>query len=152
MSSMYRPPVFLDQLIQTEKYLDYLYRHYTEVQNAWALIQEKCRGMSYRWLVDDCIFWSLDTDIKQHDMSKLSPEEFQAYRKTFYPTSHEEKVAAEKEYDAALEHHKLNNGHHWETWMQLSNWKGDKLEGKYGSWYRDGRQQELSYWENGVRI
>ena len=78
---------------------------------------------------------SLEDAIKNHDMSKYSDEEFYAYRKWFYPTSHEKylidndndyKLALEADFEEAWDHHKRNNDHHPEWWCYDEN--GNTIE------------------------
>lgn len=73
---------------------------------------------------------SLEDAIKNHDMSKYSDEEFYAYRKWFYPTTHEKylidndndyKLAMEADFEEAWNHHKRNNDHHPEWWCYDEN-------------------------------
>lgn len=59
-----------DKIAKFREYLDYVERHYDNVQKAWSVIQEKCKDMKF--IYDDSVFWSLDAAIKKHDESKLS--------------------------------------------------------------------------------
>jgi Family of unknown function (DUF5662) len=93
-------------------YLDYVERHYDNVQKAWGIIQDKCSDM--RFVYDDYIFNLIDTNVKNHDLSKLSQEEFTQYRQFFFPTADEEK---DRElFDLAWMNHLKQNNHHWQTW------------------------------------
>lgn len=101
------------------EYLDYIEEHYDNVQKAWVLIQERCKGGDFKFLYDDFYFNTIDTNIKEHDMSKLSKEEFTQYRRSFYPCDYE--VNPDKySFDKAWEHHKSMNQHHWEHWTRES--------------------------------
>lgn len=101
---------------KTRQYLDYIDEHYTNVQKAWRIIQDKGAGRCWPFLYDDSKFFILDQMIKQHDVSKLSQEEFVPYRRMFFPVSEKEKEEAQAGFDKAWEHHNLNNAHHWENW------------------------------------
>ena len=82
----------MQELIQkTREYLDYVERHYNNVQKAWAELNEKCKGKGFNWLYDDFIWNNINENIKHHDESKLSRYEFVQYRQFFYPTSYEQK-------------------------------------------------------------
>lgn len=106
---------------QTQNYLNYINKHYNLVQMAWFEIQKYCQGQKFKFL-DDEFWWSvLDEEIKNHDKSKLSTEEFHPYRFKFYPTNEEAKhpdyeLSSQEIFDQAWEHHKNFNFHHWQTW------------------------------------
>ena len=55
---------------------------------------------------------AFDEVIKEHDESKFSEEEFDAYAKHFYDDDD-----YSLEYDNAWEHHWMNNEHHPEHWL-----------------------------------
>ena len=108
----------IEQIQKFREYLDYIEEHYNNVQKAWKLLQDKCKGMQF--ISDDAWFFELDAQIKQHDLSKLSAEEFTQYRQFFFSTANEEK---NKElFKVAWEHHKINNDHHWQTWNSDRKW------------------------------
>ena len=101
-----------EKIQKFREYLDYVERHYDNVQKAWVEIQDKCGDM--RFVYDDYVFNCIDSNVKNHDLSKLSQEEFTQYRQFFYPTEQEEK---DKELmNQAWQNHLLNNDHHWQTW------------------------------------
>jgi len=102
----------MEYIVRTREYLDYLEEHILNVQRAWNEIQEKCKDMAF--ISDDFTFFTLDKEIKDHDLSKFSEEEFVQYRKAFYPINKAPKGVL----DSAWEHHKNNNPHHWENWTQ----------------------------------
>lgn len=54
----------------------------------------------------------LRIEIENHDMSKYDEEEFEPYRKHFYPCSFENANDTKAEFDKAKEHHFLANNHH----------------------------------------
>lgn len=104
----------LKYIQKTREYLDYVERHIKNVEKAWKEIQEKCKDMQ---IIYDDYYWSiLDTEVMLHDISKLSAEEFVQYRKAFYPVDEEDKK--DSGMDAAWEHHKEHNPHHWENWTK----------------------------------
>lgn len=55
--------------------------------------------------------------VLHHDKSKYSDEEFEAYRKYFYPINDVEKRESKDDFDLAWKHHYLNNDHHWEHYV-----------------------------------
>jgi len=103
----------LEQIKKFREYLDYIEEHYNNVQKAWQLIQDKCDN-KFRFIWDDFAFFSIDANVKAHDLSKLSANEFTQYRQFFFPTDSEIKDKAL--FEQAWEHHKANNPHHWENW------------------------------------
>lgn len=110
----------MKELIQkTREYLDYVERHYNNVQKAWQEIQDKCgtvKDGSFRFLYDDFVYFNIDNNIKNHDKSKLSKEEFVQYRQFFYPTSYE--IKDKDLMNKAWENHLKENDHHWQTWTE----------------------------------
>lgn len=123
----------IDKIRKTREYLDYLEEHYNNVQKAWALLQEKCKDM--RFVYDDWCWGVIDADVKRHDESKLSQEEFVPYRINFFPGVDEIHTKKAKEaFKLAWDHHKKENNHHWETWVSLTNQTGS-LSSMYGDVY-----------------
>lgn len=108
----------LDEIKKTREYLDYIEEHVLNVRKAWGELKEKCKDMRFIW--DDFYYFSIDTEIEHHDLSKMSENEFIQYRKAFYPTDVEKK---KEKYDMseAWEHHKEHNPHHWENWTTIKN-------------------------------
>lgn len=113
----------IETINKTREYLNYLEEHYNNVQEAWKIIQNKCNGKGklFPFLYDDFKFYILDKMIKEHDISKLSQEEFIPYRKSFFATESEDKEAAGKGFEKAWQHHKKENTHHWENWTNSNN-------------------------------
>lgn len=109
-------PTTLSVIQATRQYLDYVERHILNVQKAWDLIQEKCKGKGFKFLYDDCYWYAINADVKHHDRSKLSAAEFTQYRQWFFPVEGEQKDY--ELFNAAWEHHKANNDHHWQNWTQ----------------------------------
>jgi len=107
----------IEKINQYRRYLDYYEEHYNNIQKAWELIKEKCSDMSF--MHNQNMIKIIDNEIKYHDASKLSAEEFIAYRQYFYPCSWEQKN--KKQYVKARKHHKKHNDHHWRTWTNKYN-------------------------------
>lgn len=105
-----------EKIQKFREYLDYIEEHYNNVQKAWALVKDKCPNNKFRFLHDDYVYWSIDSEVKSHDLSKLSSEEFTQYRQYFFPTEDEE--GDEELMEKAWEHHKECNNHHWEHWTE----------------------------------
>lgn len=106
----------LETIQKTREYLDYIERHYLNVQKAWEELNTKCQGYGFNWIYDNVIWDEINGNIKDHDLSKLSQYEFVQYRQFFYPTSNETK---DKELmNEAWLHHLEKNKHHWQNWTQ----------------------------------
>lgn len=108
-----------DKIQKFREYLDYIERHYDNVQKAWKLINDKCANKGFRWHWDDFLWHTIDQEVKSHDLSKLSAEEFTQYRQFFYPTANEDRN--KRGFELAWEHHKEKNVHHWEHWTKIEN-------------------------------
>ncbi len=108
--------IALHRIEQFRNYLDYLEEHILNVERAWKILQDCCPDMKFIW--DDYSFHTLDAEIKYHDLSKFSAEEFIQYRLAFYSCDDEEKNTP---LGAAWEHHKEHNPHHWENWTKTKN-------------------------------
>lgn len=74
------------------------------------------------WILDNAS--TLDSMLKNHDISKYGKEEYDEYRKHFYPVDEQESLNSEGFKLASL-HHVTNNPHHWENWCDLQD------DGKY---------------------
>lgn len=70
----------------------------------------------------------VEMKINVHDSSKYTPEEFDAYRRRFFPTDQEKRLdaidpiiadAAEENFEQAWKHHCLNNDHHPIYWKWI---------------------------------
>lgn len=105
----------IEKIKKFREYIDYIEEHYNNVQKAWALINEKCPN-KFRFIHDDFVWHTIDAEVKAHDLSKLSSEEFTQYRQFFFPCEGEEKN--KDLFKQAWEHHKNQNEHHWQTWTE----------------------------------
>jgi hypothetical protein len=106
----------LETIKRTRDYLDYIEEHYNNVQKAWFILKDKCWDMDF--IKDRDKFEALDRDIKNHDISKLSLEEFVPYRDKFFKGSDFEEDLIEERFKFAWENHKEMNDHHWQTWTK----------------------------------
>lgn len=117
----------LKLLEKTREYLDYVEQHYLFVQTAWKDIQNKCQDMDF--VKFDQIRERLDREIKEHDISKLSAEEFTQYRDNFFNIGEPTKDDKEA-FLNAWEHHKIENPHHWERWTMVYGYSSNRDEWK----------------------
>jgi len=104
---------FIRKIKKTREYLDYIEEHFFNVQKAWDILKNNCYDMKF--IYDDFYYFTIDEEIKNHDLSKLSEHEFIQYRKAFYPTETEDKY----DMSEAWEYHKKENKHHWQTWTNI---------------------------------
>jgi len=104
----------IDKIQKFREYLDYIEEHYNNVQKAWKLINDTCQQKGFRFIYDDFVWHTIDAEVKAHDSSKLSENEFTQYRQFFFPTENETKDKGL--FKKAWEHHKEKNEHHWQTW------------------------------------
>lgn len=68
----------------------------------------------------------LRDNVMAHDKSKYSKEEFFAYRNRFFPKEGE--VFDEESFDIAWSHHIMNNKHHWNHWVVVSDVENDQIK------------------------
>lgn len=97
---------------KTREYLNYIDEHLRNVGTAWEWVQEACADLPH--LQNEGIRKRLNQMISNHDISKLSKEEFVPYRQIFYPISGE-CVLSQSEKDAIYNIHYVKNDHHWQT-------------------------------------
>lgn len=103
----------LKHIAKIREYCDYVEEHLLNVEKAWKILQEKCKDMDF--VYDDWRWSSIEERIRDHDISKMSHEEFIPYQQQFFPVG----MAPSRDnpvFAAAWEHHKANNEHHWENW------------------------------------
>lgn len=106
-----------DYIESSRQYLDYVEDHVTNVATAFSELSDACDGKEY-WVGDDYSWYTLMGEVVEHDLSKLSKEEFVPYRDYFYPVADNDK--SESGFGAAWEHHKTKNPHHHETAVNYS--------------------------------
>ena len=106
---------------QREEYRKYIYNHIKNVNLAWDRMKNNNACVEvlknyfayYELAIIEC-----NDLIAQHDASKFGMEEFEPYRKHYYPVSSEEKNNSINEFNRAWEHHYTNNLHHWNWWYE----------------------------------
>lgn len=100
-------------LINKRKYLKYIEKHLDNIEKAaWEMIE--CPKLNSLFM-DEELCYNFLQRIKNHDKSKYSEEEFNAYRKYYHPINPEEKESVKEDYAKAWEHHWKNNDHHWQA-------------------------------------
>ena len=86
------------QKIQEKKYKDYIDNHKNNVIETWEELKKN--KIIYDYILSQStskdIIEIIDKNIPNHDNSKYSEEEWEPYRKRFYPVNEEEKRASKK--------------------------------------------------------
>lgn len=111
-------------LSKRKEYTDYINEHISNVKKAFDefINNNECLAIVDEITIGSCIIIDIVyANIKHHDESKFSEEEFEPYRKHFYPINDKEKEDAKEEFDKAWKHHYLNNPHHWDGWALNGN-------------------------------
>lgn len=101
-----------DYIDKTRAYLDYVEEHLENVRQAFIIVSNACEG-KMMWAGLDSAWMPFMAEVKAHDLSKFSPEEFVQYRANFYPVNDEDKASSG--FDEAWENHKRENAHHHEV-------------------------------------
>lgn len=111
---------------QREKELEnlkYVQTHIDNVRTAWNNMKstEACVGIIEQYCkMDIAVFFDyMDKKIYIHDQSKFSKEEWEPYRKNFYPINDKEKEYNKSDFEAAWKHHYTVNHHHWDYWYKV---------------------------------
>lgn len=100
------------------EYIDYIKEHIMNVQKAWTEVKKKCENyLAYMMPMSD--YKIIEYCIRTHDKSKFSKEEFEPYRKNFYPINDQEKEENKTAFDLAWKHHYTVNLHHWDHWVEI---------------------------------
>lgn len=101
-----------------KEYINYVQEHVNNVRKAWFEVKMKCKTyLVYMCPMSD--LKTIDYCINTHDQSKFSKEEFEPYRKNFYPINDQEKEENKEAFDLAWKHHYMVNPHHWDHWYEM---------------------------------
>ena len=115
------------QKMQERKYKQYIDNHKNKVIETWEELKKN--KIIYNYILSQSqsqdIIEIIDKNVPNHDNSKYGEEEWEPYRKHFYPVNEEEKKASKKEFSKAWEHHKKINSHHHEHWEEIN--QNDKM-------------------------
>ena len=117
-------PVAVKESIDTDKiiekvkeYEEYIKEHIQNVRNSYNDRKSKIQlvlGLSEGDMQE------LENRIKNHDNSKWSNDEFDAYRRHFHSVSDKEKKDSEEDFKKAWKHHYMVNDHHPEYWKNTN--------------------------------
>ena len=97
--------------LKEREYRKYIEEHRQNIRDAFVELST-CPDLD--WVITEDISEKLFERIKDHDLSKYSDKEFDAYRRYYHPIDYIEKYNAKEDFDKAWEHHWKNNSHHWQ--------------------------------------
>ena len=102
-----------------KRYYDYINEHNRTVQNIYEKLKdffEDRFGLFYDLYINN---------IRDHDVSKFHPMEFEPFRARLFPVDEKEREYVNKykyiDYQSALEHHYSHNRHHPEFYYNIKN-------------------------------
>ncbi len=96
--------------IQEERYMRYVQKHRIKMAEAY---EEMLTCPEITNLGNEILIM-LKQRVVFHDITKFKVEEFDAYRKNFFPISQREKKDNLDNFEKAWQHHYDNNPHHWQ--------------------------------------
>lgn len=96
--------------IQEERYMRYVQKHRIRMAEAY---EEMLTCPEITNLGNEILIM-LKQRVVFHDITKFKAEEFDAYRKNFFPISKKEKEDNLENFEKAWQHHYDNNSHHWQ--------------------------------------
>ena len=96
--------------IQEERYMRYVQKHRIRMSEAY---EEMLTCPEITNLGNEILIM-LKQRVVFHDITKFKVEEFDAYRKNFFPISQREKKDNLDNFEKAWQHHYDNNPHHWQ--------------------------------------
>lgn len=164
---------------KAKEYYHYIDEHIMNVKEAFGRLKNKYQTQGIRhnkFFSEEDFVNALEylerEKIGTHDASKYSDDEFQAYRRYFYPTdeeknssTEEERMISEEEFKDAWHHHYTHNDHHPNFWVDnsgrpinmelqaiihmLCDWEAMsiKFNGNTVEWYKKA-EEEKSYMTN----
>ena len=139
----------------SQKYDEYLHEHISNVYKGWE-------WMSYHGIIPAHMLYE-DEMLVEHDKSKYSEEEYEAYDDYFYGKEGKDEddiSVINLCFDYAWLHHIHNNPHHWQYWVLINDDDGTKaLEmpqrcayEMIADWWsfswKDGNLMEIFDWYN----
>lgn len=102
---------FILTKINEIKYRSYIRNHRYNILVAYYELLN-CEELKDYWLNHYNLVEKLYEKIIKHDLSKYSKEEFDAYRKQYYPIDEIEKYNNKEAFEKAWYHHWTHNEHH----------------------------------------
>ena len=101
-----------------KEYFQHYFKHTYFVVLAWKQIQDI---LIENHIISENEFNQINQLVIWHDNSKISADEWVPYARKFHPMGNQDSDKVSAEFKKAVEHHKNNNLHHFES---LKNYKG----------------------------
>ena len=111
--------------LKEREYRKYIEEHRQNIRDAFVELST-CPDLD--WVITEDISAKLFERIKDHDLSKYSDKEFDAYRRYYHPIDYIEKYNAKEDFDKAWEHHWKNNDHHWQNRQGKDDFFNEEIE------------------------
>ena len=118
------PSISDEQKQKEDEYKEYVDEHVQNVKRAWKKLSQNKKFKEYIKTVTDhekLLYTFVDTLIENHDYTKYGIDEWEGYRKWYFPVDEQEKEDATRLQEMAWEHHYENNPHHWDCWYKHNN-------------------------------
>lgn len=108
--------------LEQKQYTD---THISNVKKVWSIMSTKNSIIEFicneGQMMKSIVIPTIEAMVLSHDSSKYGIEEWEPYRKYYFPVDDMEKQSAQAEYEAALQHHYMHNMHHPEFWVNNKN-------------------------------
>ena len=153
---------YKDIKLKEKEYEDYINEHVNNVKKAY---NERKIPISVVLNLSNDEIKDLENRIENHDNSKWSDEEFDAYRRHFHYISDKEKEESKEDFEKAWKHHYTVNDHHPEHYCLdgepkeipkvamaelICDW--DAMSRKFGGnplkWYNDNAARKFVFNDN----
>ena len=116
-------------MIRNPEYDAYLYNHITNVYRGYEWILAYVPQDKISKIFPDLNYANLEFNIVNHDKSKYSLDEYNAYNNYFYGSNNKSKKVLD-DFNKAWLHHIHRNKHHWQHWCLITD-DGDKTIKEY---------------------
>lgn len=109
------------------KYFEHYSKHTYFVVLAWKEIQDI---LIEDHIINEDEFHQINQLVIWHDNSKISADEWVLYARKFHPIGNQDRDEVDSEFKKAVEHHKSNNLHHFESLKHYtgSDWRNYIIE------------------------
>ena len=98
-----------------KEYQKYIYNHKMNMLKAFNEFLDGDSPLFKEFIINEDNLRKLWGRVLDHDISKYDEEEFDAYRKNFFPIDEIERTNNLPAFEKAWKHHYTVNDHHWES-------------------------------------